>query len=144
VEYRFHRRASKHCDTASKNRFTAGAPNPGSPPNLNALVDQALRRARFSTFPDAVASSFAWSAVFICACVRRMAIQLGIEDEVSGNHVGRDELLLAADGHAAYVVEAYRRRFGPNQKDGTYTPSALTSANLKSATSSRRTARQGI
>ena len=97
-----------------------GAPNPGSPPNLNALVDQALRRTRFSTFPDNIASSFAWSAVFICACVRRMAIQLGIEDEVSGNHVGRDELLLAADGHAAYVVEAYRRRFGPNQKDGTY------------------------
>ena len=92
-----------------------GAPNPGNPPNLNNLVDQALRNARSSRL-----DSFAWSSVFVCTCVRRMAIQLGIEGEVSGTHVGRDELLLAHEAHRVYVIEAYSRRFGPNQKDGTY------------------------
>ena len=92
-----------------------GAPNPGNPPNLNTLVDQALRNARSSRL-----DSFAWSSVFVCTCVRRMAIQLGIEGEVQGTHVGRDELLLAHEAHRVYVVEAFSRRFGPNQKDGTY------------------------
>ena len=92
-----------------------GAPNPGNPPNLNTLVDQSLRNARSSRL-----DSFAWSSVFVCTCVRRMAIQLGIEGEVQGTHVGRDELLLAHEAHRVYVVEAFSRRFGPNQKDGTY------------------------
>jgi len=92
-----------------------GAPNPGNPANLNTLVDQSLRNARSSRL-----DGFAWSSVFVCTCVRRMAIQLGIEGEVQGTHVGRDELLLAHEAHRVYVVEAFRRRFGPNQKDGTY------------------------
>ena len=92
-----------------------GAPNPGNPPNLNTLVDQSLRNARSSRL-----DSFAWSSVFVCTCVRRMAIQLGIEGEVQGTHVGRDELLLAHEAHRVYVVEAFSRRFGPNQKDGAY------------------------
>jgi hypothetical protein len=92
-----------------------GAPSTGSPPNLNALVEQALRDARGSRL-----DAFAWSAVFVVSCVRRTAIQLGLEAEVAGSHVGQDELLLAHEAHRVYVVEAYHRRFGPNRKDGTY------------------------
>ena len=99
----------------ARTALLTGAPNPGNPPNLNTLVDQALRNARSSRL-----DSFAWSSVFVCTCVRRMAIQLGIEGEVQGTHVGRDELLLAHEAHRVYVVEAFSRRFGPNQKDGTY------------------------
>jgi len=83
----------------------SGAPGTGAPPNLNSLVDQALRNARGSRF-----NSFSWSAVFVVSCVRRTAIQLGLEAEVSGNHVGKNELLKAHEGHRVYVIEAFNRR----------------------------------
>lgn len=93
----------------------AGAPGLGTPANLNDLVEEALRKARGSRLDVE-----AWSAVFVVASVRGTAIQLGLEAESGGAQVGRDELLLAHEGHRFYVAEAYRRRFGPVRKDGTY------------------------
>lgn len=96
----------------------AGAPDTGGPANLNALVEQAIRGAVMSHRDDPIAGP--WSAVFVVSCVRRTAIQLGVEGMSGGQHVGRDGLLLAASAHRVYVREAFLRRFGPNRKDGTY------------------------
>lgn len=91
--------------TTVRNVLLAGAPNTNAPANLNNLVDQALLNARGSRF-----NNFSWSAVFVVSCVRRTAIQLGLEAEVSGNHVGKNELLKAHEGHRVYVIEAFNRR----------------------------------
>ena len=49
----------------------------------------------------------AWSAAFVTACVRGAAITLGLEATIppGRRHVGRDELLLATLGHAAYTAD---------------------------------------
>jgi len=91
--------------TTVRNALLAGAPNTNAPANLKNLVDQALLNARGSRF-----NTFSWSAVFVVSCVRRTAIQLGLEAEVSGSHVGKDELLKAHEGHRIYVIEAFNRR----------------------------------
>jgi hypothetical protein len=100
----------------------AGAPVIGIPGNLNALVEQAIIRARQSGRITPAASRTAWSAVFVVACIRQVAIDLGLETDVGGTHEGRDELLLGNEGHRIYVLDAFRRRFGPNpnRMDGTY------------------------
>ena len=91
--------------TTVRTALLAGAPNTNTPANLNNLVEQALRNARGSRF-----DTFAWSAVFVSSCVRRTAIQLGLEAEVSGTHVGKNELLVPHEAHRVYVVEAFNRR----------------------------------
>jgi Uncharacterized protein conserved in bacteria (DUF2272) len=101
--------------TRVRNALLRGAPNPRTPRNLDDLVDDALQNARSSKL-----DRFAWSAVFISTCVRRVAIQLGIEAEVSGSHVGKDELLEGTTAHRVYVVEAHNRRFGTPRKDGAF------------------------
>lgn len=93
----------------------AGIAAPSGPANLNNLIESALKNARASRL-----NAFAWSAVFVSHCVRAAAIQLGLEFESGTSQVGRDELLLASIAHRLYTVEAYRRRFGPGKKDGTY------------------------
>jgi hypothetical protein len=96
----------------------AGAPDIDNPPNLNTLIEQALRGARFSHLNDA--DRGAWSAVFVVSTIRGAAIQLGLETLTRGTHEGRDALLRGSATHSTYVVEAYRRRFGPSRKEGTY------------------------
>ena len=64
-----------------------GVPDAGHPPNLNALIADALRVARRSRLDRE-----AWSAVFVVSCIRSAAIQLGLEDMSGNTHVGRDEL----------------------------------------------------
>ena len=91
--------------TTVRKALLTGAPNTNTPANLNGLVEQALQNAHGSRF-----DTFSWSAVFVVSCVRRTAIQLGLEAEVSGNHVGKNELLKAHEGHRIYVIEAYNRR----------------------------------
>jgi len=99
---------------AARQALLAGAPGSANPPNLDDLVEEALRNARGSR-RDAIP----WSAVFVSACVRRAAVQLGLEAEVAGRIVGRDGLLRYHDAHRVYVREAYRRRF-QDRRDGTY------------------------
>ncbi len=94
-----------------------GAPDAGNPANLHSLVDEALRGARLSYLD---ANGGAWSAVFVVACIRGTAIQLGLESMIAGNHSGRDELLTCTSAHRVYVLEAYQRHFGPNPRYGTY------------------------
>ncbi|MGH2616600.1 MAG: hypothetical protein ACRDJC_15280, partial [Thermomicrobiales bacterium] len=94
-----------------------GAPDVGSPSNLHAIVDEALREAHQSGQGN---EDFPWSAVFVVFCVRVAAIELGLERVSGGAHVGRDELLKATVGHRFYVQEAYNQRFGSAPKDGTY------------------------
>jgi hypothetical protein len=102
---------------AARGALLVGAPDVGSPLDLTTLVQDALRGAYESGQgnPD-----FPWSSVFVVSCVRGAAIELGLEAISGGSHVGRDELLLATEGHRFYVQEAYKRRFGPGLKDGTY------------------------
>jgi hypothetical protein len=95
----------------------AGIPGAAAP-NLNNRVEQALLGAREGRLNQG--ANRAWSAVFVCSCIRQAAIQLGLEAQPAGNHVGRDVLLLGHSGHRFYVIEAYQRRFGPGDKDGTY------------------------
>jgi hypothetical protein len=95
-----------------------GVPPAATSAALNSLIDRALRGARFSRLDDP--TNGPWSAVFVVSCIRHVAMQLGLEAVISGNHVGRDELLAAAQAHRAYVLEAYQRRFGASRKRGTY------------------------
>jgi hypothetical protein len=94
-----------------------GAPDTGSPANLNTLIEQALTSARLSSID---ADNYPWSAVFVVSAIRDTAIQLGLETMSQGNHIGRDELLYATYAHREYALEAYRRGFGPNLRNGTY------------------------
>ncbi len=94
-----------------------GAPDTGSPANLNTIVEQALTSARLSSID---AKNYPWSAVFVASAIRDIAIQFGLERMSQGNHIGRDELLSATFAHRIYVLEAYSRRFGPHLKNGTY------------------------
>lgn len=109
--------------TAAVNREAArvrtdllsGAPGTGAPPDLNNLVEEALRKARSSRM-----DVDAWSGVFVVFCARQAAIQLGLEAISGGVYVGQDQLLLAHEGHRIFLAEAFRRHFGPNPMDGTY------------------------
>lgn len=89
-----------------------------TPANLAALVEDSIIRSHDGRWDD---DNFGpWSAVFIVHCVRQAAITLNLEGERAGTHFGQDQLLLATQRHRDYVVEAHRRRFGPNTKDATY------------------------
>jgi len=87
----------------------AGAPG-GNAAGVATHVSTSIQRAR-QAFTDTGAFS-AWSAAFVTACVRGTAIAQGLEAVLpSGRrHVGRDALLLASLTHAAYTIEARRRR----------------------------------
>ncbi len=82
-------------------------------PNLNNSVESALKSARRSFWDDE-----AWSAVFIISCIRGACIQLGLEYDTGGNHIGQNLLLLANSAHRFYVLEAYNRML--RQQTGTY------------------------
>lgn len=93
----------------------ADAPSGGTPANLSALVEAALRGAYQSrTGVDA------WSSVFVISCIRGAAILCGLEGESGGLHLGINVLLKAHEGHRFYVKEAYDRRLGSNPRSGTY------------------------
>lgn len=102
-----------------------GAPGAGSPANLATLVEQALAHARQAHLDSGAHS--AWSSVWVSHCVRKAAIDLGLEAMIQGNHSGRDELLRVSGAHRVYALEAHRRRVGPNRRDGTYHAFAPTS-----------------
>jgi hypothetical protein len=99
--------------------LVAGAP--GSTPGLQSRVEAGLKQAREAHTDTGDFS--AWSAAFVTACVRGAAITLGLEAVIppGRRHIGRDELLLASLGHAAYTAEARIRRaaFTPRRL-GTY------------------------
>lgn len=97
----------------------AGAPAVGTPPSAAdraALVKDALLNT-FRTRED-VAAPRQWSAAFVVACIRGVAIALGLETESSPNH--GNVLLKAHEGHRMYVKEAYRRRMSTPPVTGTY------------------------
>jgi Uncharacterized protein conserved in bacteria (DUF2272) len=100
---------------AVRTKLLEDAPRDGNPADMNALVDSALRGAHWSRQGEAP-----WSAVFVDSCIRRTAIELGIEAEHGGLHVGRNALLAAHEGHRYYVKEAYERRVGGHPRNGTY------------------------
>jgi hypothetical protein len=91
----------------------AGAPG-GAPAALNGDVDMALVLARESHHDQE-----AWSSAFVSYCVRRAAIQLGLETDASGAHQGRDALLRVHGGHRFYLHEAHRRTYAA-PTEGTY------------------------
>jgi hypothetical protein len=101
--------------TSARKALLTGAPRQADPDNLNALVEQALHDARGSRFDNV-----AWSAVFVCACIRAAAIQLGLEAVVQGQYVGRDLLLLAHEAHWGYVLKAYQRTSVKPARRGCY------------------------
>jgi len=98
----------------------AGAPGAAAA-GLPGRVESAIRQAREA---HTNSGDFkAWSAAFVIACVRGAAITQGLEAMIAPGrrHVGRDELLLAALKHAAYTVEARRRRAATTpRRRGTY------------------------
>jgi hypothetical protein len=96
----------------------AAATNTSVPPGLAALVETALRQA-LDAHRDTGAFA-AWSAVFVCACVRQASIGLALEDVAGTTIRGRDSLLLSTTRHWEYAAEAHRRTTGPNQRLGTY------------------------
>ncbi len=104
---------------AARTSLLTGAPDTGAPANLNSLIDQSLRSARESRLDAQFTGP--WSAVFVIACVRGAAIDLGLEGlTADGRHTGIDELLAATSAHSVYTLAAYRHRFGPNARSGTY------------------------
>ena len=93
---------------------SAGVPNT---PDMKSRVATALSHARQANKDNGEFSS--WSAVFVVSCVRGAAIALGLEAVLSnGNHVGKNELLLAAIRHSEYSREARIRRAA--NRGGTY------------------------
>jgi hypothetical protein len=96
----------------------AGAP--GVTPGLQTRVEEGLRQARQAHTDQGDFS--AWSAAWVTACVRGAAITLGLEAVIGPGrqHVGRNELLLASLGHAAYTAEARNRRASTPSRLGTY------------------------
>ncbi|MFZ5893590.1 MAG: DUF2272 domain-containing protein [Myxococcota bacterium] len=69
--------------------------------NIDSDVEQAITTAHTSS-----ADIFAWSAIFVSACVRTAAIQLKLEAKVSGAHEGKNAILLMTQRHADYVIAA--------------------------------------
>jgi hypothetical protein len=93
---------------------------PNAPPaGLDGTVTTALNRARESLRNEGDYRE--WSAVFVVACVRRVAIRLGIEGEdANGVQVGRDRLLLGSQRHRDFLVEAHARGSAQPPITGTY------------------------
>ena len=118
-------------------------PQPPTPANLGALIDDALRNAKASHEDDQNAAF--WSAAFVCTAVRRAAaIAATIERADQGGHIGKDELLTASTAHRIFLQEAHRRRFGPRGSGrARITPSSRPRASRRSATSSCRIAPPG-
>lgn len=95
-----------------------GVPDATRPANLARLVEGALTSTRFTRRGDL--NRGPWSAVFVIACIREAATQLGIEAYAGGVYTGQDALLRATSAHRIYTLEAYNRRFGPHARQGTY------------------------
>ncbi len=101
----------------------AAVPNPATPPNLQTLVEQALRLARASRLGQYLPANQGrpWSAVFVNTCIREAERNLNMEQPT-----GAAEALLGLSPrgrHWEYVREAHRRRFGCRRADGTFDPS---------------------
>ena len=96
---------------AIRGQLLAGAPNAGAPADLNDRIEDKLREARESR------SARAWSSAFVSHCVRRAAIDLGLETDAGGTHQGGDVLLRSSSGHRFYLHAAHQRT---GQVDGTY------------------------
>ena len=86
-----------------------GVVDADTPANLNTLVESALISANASRRD--LENTGPWSAVFVTACVRGMAIRLELEAVAGGQHVGRDQYLLATPSHREYVLKAHQNRF---------------------------------
>lgn len=95
------------------------ATNTTTPADLAAQVETALRRARDAHRDDGGAFR-AWSAVWVCACVRGAGITLGLEAMVGATHHGRDGLLMMTTKHWEYAAEAHRRTVGAIARRETY------------------------
>ncbi len=101
--------------TAAGAALLVGVPVGDATANLNTIIENSLREAR-----EYRLNNTAWSAAFICHCVRKAAIGLSIEAMSGSSHVGSNELLIPTGRHATYVIGAYNRRYGPGQQTGTY------------------------
>ncbi len=83
------------------------------PAKISGIIDNALFEAHKSR-----ADIVAWSAVFVAWCIRKAAIDLGLEATDSrGAHAGKDGLLKSSIRHAEYIVEARDRK---RRLKGTY------------------------
>jgi hypothetical protein len=107
---------------AAKIRATllTGAPG-ATATGLESKIDAAIVKAREAHLNTGVFR--AWSAAFVSACVRGAAIAQGLEAVIAPGRkqIGADELLQAALMHAAYTVEARRRREQTSpRRRGTY------------------------
>jgi hypothetical protein len=107
---------------AGKIRATllTGAPG-ATATGLEATVDAAIVKAREAHLNTGAFR--AWSAAFVSACVRGAAIAQGLEAVIAPGRrqIGADELLQASLMHAAYTVEARRRREQTSpRRRGTY------------------------
>jgi subtilisin family serine protease len=100
------RRALRLASTA----LLAGAPGAGGAgaARLAGRVESRLEEA-CKSFHD---ERTPWSAVFVVACTRKVAIDRGMERVTAAGHDGRDALLRAtlAGRHLDYVAAAYARR----------------------------------
>lgn len=76
--------------------------------SLRAAVESRLVQA-FRSFHD---DETPWSAAFVLACIRKVAIDQGLEWMDGTTHRGRDALLLVTTNgrHLDYIREAYARR----------------------------------
>lgn len=102
-----------------RTELLGAVPPPINPAPLRTIIEEALRRARWSRedHPD---YAF-WSAAYISTVVRRAGIAATIERVGPGGHVGQNEILEAGMAHRTFLQEAYRRRFGPSgMRQGTY------------------------
>ncbi len=75
------------------------------PTNLDALID-----AKLNSAIQANRDNDAWSAVWVTAVVRGVAIASGLETMVGTRISGHDLLLRASVAHRRYALEAHRRR----------------------------------
>jgi hypothetical protein len=98
----------------------AGAPG-DTDAGLRDIVADEIRHARQAHANQGIYKS--WSAAFVVACVRGVAIAQGLEAVIGADrrHVGRHELLQASLKHAVYTAEARRRRAAATpRRRGTY------------------------
>jgi hypothetical protein len=82
----------------------------GAPAVVRSRVESSVRNARDSGVIMPEKSRTAWSAIFVSATVRKVAVDLGIEAMAAGVQEGRNGLLLYHDAHRVYVADAFRRR----------------------------------
>jgi hypothetical protein len=74
------------------------------PQPVNAEIDAALQAAHNSR-----ADVEAWSAAFVCSCVRAAAISLQLEGMSGSVHFGKDRPLFISRRHSDYVIKAHER-----------------------------------